>query len=55
MCGKNADTLQTLITTPTPLFEPFYAMGIFGYIWDIMGDIIRIGRYSPMRVIFCYW
>ena len=33
--------MQTLIPTTTPLFEPFYAMGIFGYIWEVMGDIIR--------------
>ncbi len=37
MCGEKADRLQTLITTTIPFFLPFNVLGIFGFLWDIMG------------------
>ena len=42
MCEKNADRLQTLITTTIPFFLPFYTMGIFGYSWDTMDVSFRL-------------
>ena len=45
---RNAERLKTYIPTPTPLFEAFYYMGIFGYIWECLGEIIRTISYEPL-------
>jgi hypothetical protein len=37
VCERNAQSSQTLITSPSCLFQPFTYMEYYGYSWVFMG------------------
>ena len=41
VCERNAESSQTLITSPICLFQPFTYMGYYGYSWEFMEYNIR--------------
>ena len=52
--ANRIEALQTLITSPSPFFEPFYYLGLFGNTWDIM-DYSSAHKYSMLNTMAWHW